>query len=1003
MSKEASIIVTPINGFILSDAQQGDMSYYVTDATQKISFGQSNTNAALIIDGANNQIMFNKRYVGINNPNPQYNLDIGGDLNVTGAIRQNNLAFSSASVNSYALTDTQIIDTSNTIFALQSCNINKAMCQWATTIDGAADEYGQGIAMDASNNVYVCGYFNSPACYFYNATPFGSNYSSNFQRYLTNLYAGGGTNSAYLCKYNQYGCNLWTARIDGNSNDYLYAVALDSNANIYVAGQTNSTNIYILNPDGTSSSNIAWSNANPATTCAIVAKFSTDGYNQWVTRIDSASNETTTNHTICCDNSNIYVSLSSTAANIPIYNASNILAFTQSNTAGIAAQIIVKYDLTGNFIWSTQISGGSVYPGGICTDPTGSLYICGYSSGQINFYNSNNTASYAFTMSYSNSYQWGYLAKYSSNGQALWGTKINSQGSAQYTDVTADFSNIYVTGYFTNRLYLMNSNHSITYNKDILFTNNQCGIIVKYDSNGVYKWSSLIEGDTLEYPTCIAIDSNNNIYTCGTSTSSNLTIINTATLLQACTLCNSTPSTYMSWITKHDSEGNNLWITKIDGSNANDYINGIACTNSNFTVTGYTNAASLPYTLNIYDSYKNQQGTLSNLKGSYYIYIAQYSVTEPYKLLANLGSNDTGTKKIIMSQSKVTQPVLIRNSNDTITQKALYVGDSNLTNLYWGGSNWYYINKPLVVQANGLYSFTDFTFTTAGGTGAFGPTLAQIQSAYSGTPWTQKTNALNMTQQGIQLWTVPATGIYNFAVGGSYTPNAYTAQSGFGRRIYSTLNLIQGQVLKILVGQFPTYALSVGAALYYAIGGGGGSFVVTNNNIPLIIAGGGGGGLYYNTSFYAGTNAPAYNATSGGSAFSSGGTNGYGATYGGGGFYTDGGTVNYAEGGKAFLNGGLGATKNGINGVSVTDSINSGGFGGGGGVVLNVSNYYNSGGGGGYSGGSIGNNGGGGGFGGSGGGNFITSAALSSSDGGLNVYGYITITPQFTIIGPKYF
>lgn len=66
-----------------------------------------------------------------------------------------------------------------------------------------------------------------------------------------------------------------------------------------------------------------------------------------------------------------------------------------------------------------------------------------------------------------------------------------------------------------------------------------------------------------------------------------------------------------------------------------------------------------------------------------------------------------------------------------------------------------------------LYSFSAHTFTNAGATGRLGPTLAQVQLAYSSQTWATTTEFLTMTTQGIQLWTVPYSGTYQITVAGA--------------------------------------------------------------------------------------------------------------------------------------------------------------------------------------------------------------------------------------------
>jgi len=252
-------------------------------------------------------------------------------------------------------------------------------------------------------------------------------------------------------------------------------------------------------------------------------------------------------------------------------------------------------------------------------------------------------------------------------------------------------------------------------------------------------------------------------------------------------------------------------------------------------------------------------------------------------------------------------------------------------------------------QSQGLYSFTNATFTPGGVTGRYGPSISQARAGLTGTPapsgWNTNTSFFNMTTQGIMLWTVPQTGSYTVRVVGASAgnDNEATATVGNPGDITGTFNFTQGNVIKILVGQRgwlgdprPGW------------GGGGGSFVASSTDSPLIVAGGCGA---THTGYSSIT--PCQNATTGtaGNVNSTGGsvtwTAGYGATGGqggdGAGFYGNGTVGNGSGGGtapSAFINGGLGAPR-------------GGGFGGG----AAVTNTY-GGGGGGYSGGQGGGSGG---------------------------------------------
>ncbi|MDD2745403.1 MAG: hypothetical protein PHU93_02595 [Candidatus Gracilibacteria bacterium] len=285
-----------------------------------------------------------------------------------------------------------------------------------------------------------------------------------------------------------------------------------------------------------------------------------------------------------------------------------------------------------------------------------------------------------------------------------------------------------------------------------------------------------------------------------------------------------------------------------------------------------------------------------------------------------------------------------------------------------------------------LYTFTSHTFTNCGVNGMSGPSLSTCRSSYGGgVAWAQDTtnNYLNMTTNGIQLWTVPSTGTYRIDAYGSVGGSAYllstsTVNSGQpGARIRGDFTLTRGQILKLLIGQTSNNTQNPGAR---GGGGGGGSYVVDNASVPMLIAGGGGGAGQYAEVGGEGQSGQDGTAGTRGS-FGAGGVNGGGGgasqyAGGGAGWYSNGTNSGNGKGGNTFNNGGEG-------GVLTSDGAN-GGFGGGGGT------YPGGGGGGGYSGGGGGDwsySGRGG-----GGGSYNTGTNQVNTTGANTTSGYIIIT-----------
>jgi hypothetical protein len=231
-----------------------------------------------------------------------------------------------------------------------------------------------------------------------------------------------------------------------------------------------------------------------------------------------------------------------------------------------------------------------------------------------------------------------------------------------------------------------------------------------------------------------------------------------------------------------------------------------------------------------------------------------------------------------------------------------------------------------------LYAFTRFTFTSAGIIGQTGPTLTQLKSdsLYASNTWTQSASNLNMTTQGIQLWTVPTTAFYTLIAAGATGRGGDGFTGGFGAIVTNTVYLQIGQTVKILVGQMGT---STGGGT--GGDGGGATFVTNNNNSPYLVAGGGGG---------SGIGAVSCNGGNANDTVANGPGNGLGLSY-----ANNGGSTGF-PGGSFLTDGTQSLAAYGVNGqpipsfVQSNGAANRGGFGCGGG---RGGGFNNSGGGGG--------------------------------------------------------
>lgn len=278
-----------------------------------------------------------------------------------------------------------------------------------------------------------------------------------------------------------------------------------------------------------------------------------------------------------------------------------------------------------------------------------------------------------------------------------------------------------------------------------------------------------------------------------------------------------------------------------------------------------------------------------------------------------------------------------------------------------------------VVDANSLYTFTTFTFTTANTVGIGASNTTQYLARYdtANNTWLTNTSYYNVLRNGYQLWTVPKTGNYLIEVAGARSGVNQYAGGLFsnGAIVRAQVALTKGDKINLIAGQ--PAANTINNSAYNGAGGGGGSFVVANTgNVAILIAGGGGGYGRYSGA-YAGVIRAGSDGQLGNNGANTiiygeaGGINGLGGkshvkfTFnqydggGGGGFlgngFNGGGSIANTTSGL-YGGGGLSYANNLTGGILATSYINqatSGGFGGGGGGTPIC-----GGGGGGYSGGA---------------------------------------------------
>lgn len=338
---------------------------------------------------------------------------------------------------------------------------------WNITWDHGSGEYGTGIAVDNSNNIFVTGY-----------------------------YWGISVIDILTFKYDSNGVQLWNISYDGGSYDYSTDLAVDTNGDLYMSGYTTNAGYrdwYVVKYNGT------------------------DGSPIWNVTYDQGIGDDEA-YTIDVDSLNgiVYVGGMVKTANPSVfgwkyakYNSTTgqLLGGSQSN--GVANPSIrgigvrsdggfchaTRTDIWANFGYWTQCynSTGSTLWTKTYNPTTGDELISG-----LAIDNSDNV--YVTGTINPGSEDW-FTIKYNSSGSEIWNATYNAGNWNFPYDITTDsFDNVYVTG------------------KSYLGANAWDYYTIKYNgTDGSILWNGSYNVGSEDSAVGIVIDSLDNVYIAGTS------------------------------------------------------------------------------------------------------------------------------------------------------------------------------------------------------------------------------------------------------------------------------------------------------------------------------------------------------------------------------------------------------------------------------------------------------------------------------------------------------
>jgi len=390
--------------------------------------------------------------------------------------------------------------------------------EWAKNASGIHEDKAYSIAVDASGNSYVTGYFASATLSLGSTT-------------IINPNNGGGVYcDLFIAKYDPSGNVIWAKSAGGTRDDVSNSIAVDAAGNSYITG-------YFYSPTLAFGS-ISLTPNNGIYAEMFIAKYDPSGNIIWA-KSAGGMKEDFGNAVSVDATGNAYV-VGNFQSDSIIFGTTTLMNNDVLNSTSDG--FVVKYDPSGNVIWSTL--AGGLYddtPKSISTDALGNSYVAGVFSNSITI---------GATTLTSTGFDDLFVAKYDPAGNVIWAIHTGGYYNDYANSIAFDTSgNSYVAGNFESPTIVFGAytlTNSTQYSDDLF--------IAKYDPLGNPLWAKSAGAARDNFANSVAVDASGNSFVTGNFRDSSITI-------GAFTLHNHDQNELTSdmFIVKFDPLGNGIW------------------------------------------------------------------------------------------------------------------------------------------------------------------------------------------------------------------------------------------------------------------------------------------------------------------------------------------------------------------------------------------------------------------------------------------------------------